>query len=109
MLVSTQCLEAYFANDYNDYNHYVQFVMDSLSKAYMQATKNVLSLQSQKKHCYDRKAHTTKLDVGDRELIRRLRFKEGPHKLGDVWDDGVYEVFAHPKDDFVYTRCAARR
>jgi hypothetical protein len=35
--------------------------------------------------------------VGDRVLVRRVRFKEGPHKLEDRWDDGIYEVIAVPE------------
>ena len=80
-----------------DYKEYVQKVRDSLSSAYERASQQASKLQLRNKAYYDRKAGAASVEVGDRVLVKRVRFKEGPHKLEDRWEEGVYEVVAVPE------------
>ena len=50
---------------------------------------------------YDKKAKASQLELGDRVLVRKVRFKEGPHKLDHVWKKDVYEVVDVPNKDYL--------
>lgn len=40
---------------------------------------------------YDKKARAVKLEIGDKELVRILRY-DGKHKIADKFEEDVYEV-----------------
>ena len=51
------------------------------------------------KRIYDRKVRCTKLEVGDKVLVRQKAFKKR-HKIQDKWEEDVYVVVAQPNDNF---------
>ena len=80
-----------------NYVEYVKKMKDKLSSAYKKASEHAAKVQDQNKTYYDRKASATSLEVGDRVLVRKVRFKENPHKIEDRWEDGVFEVVGVPE------------
>ena len=80
------------------YNDYVERVKSNLSSAYERASACAAKQHSRNKQRYDSKAWAAPLEVGDRVLVRKVHFKEGPRKLEDKWEDKVYIVVAIPED-----------
>ena len=55
------------------------------------------------KRNYDKKVRCSKLQIGDRVLVRQNAFK-GKHKVQDKWEDNTYIVVDQPaKDTSVFT------
>jgi len=84
-----------------DYVKYVQDVERSMKSAYDRAMEQAEHQHQRGKTLYDKRARTPKLDLGDRVLVRKVRFKDGPHKLEHVWDPDVYKVVGIPDKDFL--------
>ena len=51
------------------------------------------------KKCYDRKVRCSKLEVGNKVLVRQKAFK-GKHKIQNKWDNIIYEVISQPIENF---------
>jgi hypothetical protein len=76
---------------------YVQKLKSRLQHAYKLAAEASEKQAAHNKANYDRKVSASKLEVGDRVLIRRVHF-EGRHKLVDRWDSRPYVVSDIPQD-----------
>jgi hypothetical protein len=84
-----------------DYLQYVEKVRQSLKTAYEQAMQKSDKQHLRGKEAYDLRAHAPELELGDRVLVRKVRFKEGPHKLDHVWEKEVYCVVGIPSEDLL--------
>jgi len=74
-----------------NYSEYVKQLRSRLKKAYVKAStsvdRSVLKMSAQ----YNKRCRGGKLSVGDRVLVRRVKF-DGKHKLQDFWEEEVYVV-----------------
>jgi transposase InsO family protein len=84
-----------------DYLKYVQDVRQSLKKAYEKAMVKSEEQHLRGKEAYDKRAHAPELELGDRVLVRKVRFKEGPHKLDHLWEREVFLVVGVPDKDLL--------
>jgi hypothetical protein len=78
--------------------NYVEQLRKRLNYAHELAAKNITKAGGRYKTNYDRRSHATKLEVGDKVLVRNVGFK-GPHKLADRWEDVIYVVVEQPNLD----------
>ena len=85
--------------------HPVQYVNDlkaRLKHAFELAQGSVEKSRARNKAYYDRKAHATTLEVGDRVLVRNKGLK-GKNKLADRWEQEVHIVVKVNEGLPVYT------
>ena len=79
--------------------NYVEKLQRRLALTYKKAQKVNHKESKRNKRIYDRKVRCTKLEVGDKVLVRQKAFKKR-HKIQDKWEEDVYIVVAQPTDNF---------
>jgi hypothetical protein len=78
-----------------EHQNYVQRMKETLQYAYKVASQHIAKSQAHGKFHYDRKAKAATVRVGDRILVRKVRF-DGTHKLVDKWEKDIYVVLNQP-------------
>ena len=88
----------------DNYNKYVQLWKRNMKEAYGIAYQNSVNHKKIDENRWNEKISITKLNIGDRVLIRNMRKnKEGPSKLVSFWEPNVYRVVDAKGDrDLVY-------
>ena len=86
--------------DKNDipYSDFIASLRDKLDYAYKLATKTSETSRIKQKTQYDKHVKHTKLNPGDRVLVRQTAFK-GKHKLANRWENEPYIVVRQPNED----------
>lgn len=69
-----------------------------LQIAYRRAAEEAGKMATKNKNIYDQKVRYTRLDIGDKVLIRKVGMK-GTNKLSDRWDEEIYVVLSRPNPD----------
>ena len=77
---------------------YVQNFKERLSYAYDIASTEARKAAEKSKRHYDLSVRESKLQPGDRVLVRNVGLK-GKHKLADKWEDQPYTVLEQPNED----------
>jgi hypothetical protein len=78
-----------------DHQSYVNKLQDRLQYSYKVAAEESQKNSEKNKEIYDREVKHSKLEIGDRVLVRKVGFKE-KHKLADKWDRDVYVILKIP-------------
>lgn len=84
------------------HSQYVQSLKSQLKENYDIASQNAAKAADKNKVRADRKVRPSKLEAGDRVLVRSLRLR-GKHKLSDRWEEEIYVVVKQARDLPVYT------
>ena len=79
--------------------NYVEKLKKKLAWAYKKAQEVNHKEDKRNKRIYDKKIRCTKLEVGDKVLVRQKAFKK-KHKIQDKWEEDVYVVVAQPNENF---------
>ncbi|KAK3104940.1 hypothetical protein FSP39_013542 [Pinctada imbricata] len=77
---------------------YIEDLKSRMKYAYDIAQKNTQKNQQKHKKNYDIKVNASSLEVGDRVLVRIVKF-DGRHKLMNRWEEDVYLITAKPNPD----------
>ena len=77
---------------------YVDSLRSRMYYAYEIAKKNVQRAQEKQKRNYDVKVNSSALDVGDKVLVKVVKF-DGRHKLMNRWEEDIYLVTSKPNLD----------
>ncbi|KAK7909418.1 hypothetical protein WMY93_014102 [Mugilogobius chulae] len=83
------------------HSQYVQSLKSRLKESYNIASKNAAKAAEKNKVRFDQKVIPSKLETGDRVLVRSVRLR-GKHKLSDKWEQDVYVVVKQAGDMPVY-------
>ena len=77
----------------NGKNHqsYVEKLQKSLKYSYRVAAEESRKIAVKNKDYFDQKVKYSKLEIGDKVLVRKVGFKE-KHKLADKWDKDVFVI-----------------
>lgn len=86
------------------HSQYVRNLKGYLTESYQLASANAKKIAEKNKRRFDLRVRESTLDIGDRVLVRNLRFR-GKHKLADRWESTVYVVQKKAGDVPVYTIC----
>ena len=78
----------------------VEKLQRRLAWAYRKAHEVNQREKTRNKKIYERKVRCTKLEVGDKVLVRQKAFKR-KHKIQHKWEEDVYIVVAQPNDNFL--------
>ena len=81
---------------------YIKTLKEQLSSAYERARGNMEKTNMRNKARYDRSAHATELEVGDRVLVRKLGARLDS-KISDKWERDVYRVVSKKWGLPIYT------
>ena len=81
-----------------DKQTYAQKLCERIQFAYKKATEEAARNAEKSKQLYDRKVSASKLETGDRVLVR-LVGHQGKHKLADRWEELPYRVLIIPNPD----------
>ena len=84
-----------------EYGEYIADLKEKLQNAYNIATRNLDKARSNQQNNYDKRAHASVLDKGDRILVRivwELSF-DGKHKISDKYENEPYIVVSKPNHD----------
>lgn len=84
------------------HSQYVQDLKDRLKESFYIASKNAAKNAERNKIKFDQHVVPSKLEVGDRVLVRNVRVR-GKHKLSDKWEEDVFVVIKCAGDLPVYT------
>lgn len=84
------------------HSQYVQSLKARLQESYRIASENAAKAAEKNKIRVDRKVLLSKLEVGDRVLVRNLRLR-GKHKLSNKWEQTIYTVVNQAGNLPVYT------
>lgn len=84
------------------HSQYVRNLKTYLEKSYHLASANAKKIGDKNKRRFDMRIRESTLDIGDRVLVRNLRFR-GKHKLADRWESTIYVVRKKAGDMPVYT------
>ncbi|XP_023181681.1 uncharacterized protein LOC111606158 [Xiphophorus maculatus] len=84
------------------HSQYVQNLKSRLKESYQMASKNSARSAERNKTRFDQRVLPSKLEVGDRVLVRNVRLR-GKHKLSDKWEQDVFVVVKCAGDLPVYT------
>uniref|UniRef100_A0A3B3DXT9 Gypsy retrotransposon integrase-like protein 1 n=1 Tax=Oryzias melastigma TaxID=30732 RepID=A0A3B3DXT9_ORYME len=84
------------------HTQYVQDLRTRLEESYKLASRNAQKVAERNKTRFDKKVTDSKLEAGDRVLVRSVRLR-GKHKLADKWEADVYVVVRRVGDLPVYT------
>ena len=79
--------------------NYVEKLQKRLAWAHKKAQEVNYKENKRNKRIHDKKVRCTKLEVGDKVLVRQKVFKK-KHKIQDKWEEDVYVVVAQPNDNF---------
>uniref|UniRef100_A0A8C6WVQ7 Gypsy retrotransposon integrase-like protein 1 n=1 Tax=Neogobius melanostomus TaxID=47308 RepID=A0A8C6WVQ7_9GOBI len=86
------------------HSQYVRNLKTYLKESYQLASANAKKIADKNKRRFDMRVRESTLDIGDRVLVRNLRFR-GKHKLADRWEFTIYVVKKKAGDMPVYTVC----
>ena len=89
-----------------DHNSYSQKLREKLQSAYEVAAEVATKSGEQNKARFDQKVHGSKLEPGDRVLVRKVGLK-GKNKLADKWDEQPYLIQSMPDNDLPVYRVQA--
>ncbi|XDV44757.1 hypothetical protein PO909_012997 [Leuciscus waleckii] len=84
------------------HSQYVQNLKSWLKESYDIASKNATKASEKNKVRFDQRVIPSKLEPGDRVLVRSVRLR-GKHKLSDKWEQDIYVVVDQAGDLPVYT------
>lgn len=87
---------------YKSHSQYVQSLKSRLEESYRIAAQNAAKIADKNKTRFDLRVTASKLEEGDRVLVRAVRLR-GKHKLADKWESDVYVVVKQAGDLPVYT------
>ena len=87
--------------EYKSHSQYVQKLKSHLEESYKIATQNATKIAAKNKARFDKHVNASKLEAGDRVLVRAVRLR-GKHKLADKWESDVYVVVKQAGDLPVY-------
>ena len=79
--------------------NYVEKLQKRVAWAYKKAQEVNHKENKRNKRIHDKKIRCTKLEIGDKVLVRQKAFKK-KHKIQDKWEEDVYLVVAQPNDNF---------
>ena len=79
--------------------NYMEKLQKRLAWVYKKAQEENSRESSRNKKNYYRKVRCSKLEIGDKVLVRQKAFKK-KHKIQDKWEEDVYVVVAQPNDNF---------
>ena len=92
-------IDVFFGMDPNsekgDHNTYVAKLKDRMASAFSVASSEAKRIAAKNKDQYDQKVRYSKLEVGDRVLVRKVGI-QGKHKLADKWNSEVFIVHSIP-------------
>ncbi|CAJ1057667.1 unnamed protein product [Xyrichtys novacula] len=88
--------------EYKSHSQYVQRLKSHLDESYKIATQNAAKTAARNKARFDSHVTASKLEAGDRVLVRAVRLR-GKHKLADKWETDVYVVVKQAGNLPVYT------
>ena len=77
---------------------YIESLKQRLDQAYKLATEMSRKSQAHQKANYDLKVRHSKIEIGDRVLVKAVGF-EGKHKIANRWEESPYIVTAQPNTD----------
>lgn len=83
------------------HSQYVQDLKQRLEESYKIASRNAAKNAERNKLRFDQRITPSKLEVGDRVLVRNVRIR-GKHKLSDKWEQDIFEVVKKSGDLPVY-------
>lgn len=86
------------------HSQYVRNLKTYLKDSYQLASANAKKIADKNKRRFDMRVRESTLDIGDRVLVRNLRFRS-KHKLADRWESTIYVVQKKAGDMPVYTVC----
>ncbi|KAK7898562.1 hypothetical protein WMY93_019415 [Mugilogobius chulae] len=86
------------------HSQYVRNLKSYLKESYQLASANAKKVADKNKRRFDLRVRESTLDIGDRVLVRNLRFRS-KHKLADRWESTIYVVQKKAGDMPVYTVC----
>ncbi|PJE77797.1 hypothetical protein CI610_03272 [invertebrate metagenome] len=81
-----------------DHQTYITKLRGEMEYAYQVATDEARKSAARNKNRYDMKIRDSKLESGDRVLVRKVGFK-GKHKLADRWEKNPYVVLSIPDSE----------
>ncbi|XP_021341186.1 uncharacterized protein LOC110442077 [Mizuhopecten yessoensis] len=81
-----------------DHTSYVSKLRERMKYAYKVAGTEAAKVSARNKNRYDRSVRETKLEIGDRVLVRKVGLK-GKNKLADKWEQEPYLVINIPNSD----------
>lgn len=84
------------------HSQYVQSLKSRLKESYNIASKNAAKASEKNKSRFDQRVTPSKLELGDRVLVRSVRLR-GKHKISDKWEQDIYVVVDQAGDLPVYT------
>jgi len=77
---------------------YLQDLQERMVKAHKIVQENSGKAKAKQKKYYDKKASSTKIEIGDRVLVKKLAF-EGTHKIAGRYEKDIYRVVDQPRPD----------
>ncbi|XP_030613817.1 uncharacterized protein LOC115800532 [Archocentrus centrarchus] len=87
---------------FKSHSQYVEKLKTTLQESYKLATENANKMADRNKARFDMRVKPSKLEPGDRVLVRAVRLR-GKHKLADRWETDIYVVVKQAGDLPVYT------
>ena len=84
--------------NYPNQSVYIDQLKKRLKQAYEVAASQMDKAQIQQKKNYDKKDRGAIVQVGDRVLVKIVKF-EGKHKISDRWENTPYTVIDQPNKD----------
>ena len=84
------------------HTEYVDKWKFAMKEAYSQARKNISKSATDGKQQYDRKVRFSKLQPGDRVLVRNFSERGGPGKLRSCWEQQIHVVVEQRGDLPIY-------
>lgn len=90
------------------HSQYVRNLRSYLRESYQLASDNAKKVADKNKKRFDMKIREATLSIGDRVLVRNLRFRS-KHKLADRWESTIYVVQKKAGEMPVYTVCPEGR
>ena len=82
--------------------NYVEKLQKRLAWAYKKGQEVNHKENKRNKRIHDKKVRCTKLEVGDKVLVRQKVFKK-KHKIQGKWEEDIYVVVAQPNDNLMST------
>ena len=81
-----------------DYCEYISDLKQKLENAYKLASNNLDHARNNQQKSYNKSAHASSIDIGDRVLVRILYF-DGKHKIADKYEQEPYVVISKTNPD----------
>ena len=80
-------------------SEYVKNLRESLHESWELASRLQMKASEAQKEVYDQKQRGALLRTGDAVLVKKLHFKDGPHKLEDRWEKTPHIIVRQPDPD----------